>query len=112
MKNKTVAEIRELIDNMYLKEYRPQSENKGVVKNQGVISLETHDALLARNKLLSDKIKALAKRFEAQKVPKMSINGVCCDFCEQSHESGACLPTSLGLSEEKVKYMSVYTRKQ
>lgn len=41
MKNKFAAKIRELIDNMSLNEYRPQSENRDVVKKQGVLSLET-----------------------------------------------------------------------
>jgi len=47
----------------------------GVVKKQGVLTLETHDALMASNKLLSNKI-------EAQKVTKLSKNGVSCDFYE------------------------------
>jgi hypothetical protein len=110
MKNKTAAEMRELIDNMFLKEYHPQSKNMGVVKKHGVLILETHDALLESNKLLSDKIKALAKRLEAQEVAKMSINGVSYNFL--SKLSGACLSASLGLSEEHVKYMGVYTRQQ
>jgi hypothetical protein len=80
MKNKTAAEMRELIDNMFLKEYHPQSKNMGVVKKHGVLILETHDALLESNKLLSDKIEALAKRLEAQEVAKMSINGVSYNF--------------------------------
>jgi hypothetical protein len=112
MKNKTAVEIRELIDNMSLNEYHPKIENIGVLKKQRVLRLEIHDALLERNKLLSDKIDALAKRLEAQEVAKLSINGVSCDFCEQAHESGVCLPDSLGLSEEKVKYMGAHTRQQ
>jgi len=38
---------------------------------------------------------------------KLSINGVVYDFCEQAHESDACLPSSLELSKEQVKYMGV-----
>lgn len=81
--------IREFIYIMSLNEYRPQSENMGVVKKQGVLCLQTHDALLKSNKLLSDKIKALAKRLEAEEVEKLSINGVRWDFYEQARESGA-----------------------
>jgi len=62
-----------------------------VVKKQRVLSLETHDALLACNKLLSDKIEALAKRLEAQEVAKLSINSVSCDFSEQARERWNCI---------------------
>jgi len=34
------------------------------------------------------------------------------DFYEQAHESDACLPVSVGLSEEQVKYMGPFTRQQ
>jgi len=36
-------------------------------------------------------------------VAKLTINGVVYDFCEQAHESDACLRSSLVLSEEQVK---------
>jgi len=49
---------------------------------------------------------------EAQEVAKVSTNGVVYDFWEQAHESGACLPTSLGLYEDLVKHMGVYTRQE
>jgi hypothetical protein len=62
--------------------------------------LETHDVLLASRKLISAKIEALAERLKAQEVELLSVNGVSCDFCELAHESGACLPESLGLFEE------------
>jgi hypothetical protein len=62
-----------------------------VPNKHNVLSLETHDALLASNKLLSDKIETLAKKSEAE----LAINGVSYKFCEQAHECGACLPASL-----------------
>jgi len=95
---------------MSLNEYLSQSENTTIIYRQGVLCLETHDTLLASNKLLSDKTEALAKKLQVQEVSKMLINGVSCDFCVQARESCACLPTSLSLSEEKVKYKGVYTR--
>jgi len=75
----------------------------GVVRKQGVLSLETHDVLLASHKLLSDNLEAIAKKFEAQEVAKLSTNIIVCDFFEQSHKSGACLLSGLGLSDEQVK---------
>ena len=83
-----------------------------MVKKQGDLCLETHDALLASNKLLSDKIEELDKRLEVLEVANLSIYGVSCNFCEKAHESCACLPTSLGLSEEQVNYMGAYDKQQ
>lgn len=51
--------------------------------------------------VLSEKIEEIAKKLEARDVSKLSTNGVGFDFCEQAHETGACLPTILGLSEER-----------
>jgi len=56
MKKKITAQIWELVDNMSLNEYLFQSENMVVLKKQRVLSLETHDALLSRNKLLNGKV--------------------------------------------------------
>jgi len=58
--------------------------------------------------LVRDKLEVIANKLVAQEVAKLSTNRLVCDFCEQAHESHACLPASLGLSEEKVKYMGVY----
>lgn len=46
MKNKIVVEIRELIDNMSLNEYRSQGGDRNVAKKKDVMKLERHDALL------------------------------------------------------------------
>lgn len=65
--NKIGAKFREFMYNVSLNEYRPQSENMGVVKKQGVRCLQTHDALLKSNKLLSDKIKVLLRGWKQKK---------------------------------------------
>jgi len=54
----------------------------------------------------------IAKKLEAREVAKLETNRLECDFGEQSHETGACLPTSSGLSEEQVKFMGAVTRQQ
>jgi hypothetical protein len=48
---------------------------------------------------------------EAREVSHISAS-VTCDFYEQAHESEACLPASLGLSEEWIKYMGTFTKQQ
>jgi len=83
MKNKIAAEIKELIENMSLNEYRPQ------------------DALLGSHKLLSDKIEAIAKKLEEEEVARLSTNDIGHVFCEQAHETKACLLASLRLYEEQ-----------
>jgi len=55
MKNKIVAEILELIDNMSLNEYRSQGSDRNVVKKKEALKLESHDALLESQKLLGEK---------------------------------------------------------
>jgi len=49
---------------------------------------------------------------EAQEVAKLSTNGMGCNFCGQYHETEACLPTNLGLSEEQIKYIGAVDRHQ
>lgn len=53
MKIKTAREVRELIVNMSLDEYRALTDEKVSLKKKGIIDLNTHDTLLASNKLLS-----------------------------------------------------------
>jgi len=98
MKIKTVVEVQEKIDNMSLNEYRGHTEEEATPKKKGMIVLKTQDALLASNKLLSIQLETLAKRLEAREVAQLSAK-VTCDFQEKAHESGACLPASLGFSK-------------
>lgn len=98
MKIKTSKEIWKLIDNRSLNEYLSKREETSVQKKQGVLSLETHDTLLARHKLLRIQLEEITKKLEAYEVAKLSSNRVVHDFCEQAHESGVCVLASLGLS--------------
>ena len=76
-----------------------------------MIDLNTQDDLLASNKLLSVQLETRAKRLEDREVAHLSAK-TNRDIFEQSHESGACLPTSLEFSEEHVKYMGNYSRQR
>lgn len=95
MKIKTTDEVCTLIDNMYLNEYRGHTEEEATSKKKGMIDLNTQDALLASNKLLSIQLETIAKRLEARQVARLSAK-TNCEICEQAHESGACLPLLLG----------------
>jgi hypothetical protein len=76
-----------------------------------MINLNTKDALLSSNKLPRLQLETIAKKLEAREVAKISAKCTC-DLCEQSHESRACLPTNLKLSEEQVKYVRNFSRQQ
>jgi len=56
MKNKIAAEIRDLINNMSKNEYMSQDNDRNVAKRKDVLKLKNHDALLASQKLLGEKI--------------------------------------------------------
>jgi len=62
-----------------------------------MFSLYSHDALLARNKLLSIQIETILMKLEANSLAEISSKGLGCDFCEPDHASGSCRPSSLGL---------------
>jgi hypothetical protein len=111
MKIKTADEVRTLIDNMSLNEYRGHTEEEATPWKKGMIDLNTQDALLASNKLLSIQLETIAKRLEAREVAHLYAK-TNCEICEQAHENGACLPTSLGFSKEQVKYMGNNSRQQ
>jgi len=53
---------------MSLNEYRPRGNDKSVYKKQGVLHLNTLDALLAGHQRLRDKIETIAKKLEAEEV--------------------------------------------
>ena len=53
MKVKTTNEVRELIGNMSLNEYRAHTEEEATPKKKCMIDLNAQDDLLANNKLLS-----------------------------------------------------------
>lgn len=73
--------------------------------------MDRYDALLASNKLPSIQIETSLKKLEVMKA-ELSSNGFVCDLCEQAYANGTYLPTSLGLSDEQIKYMGTYVRQQ
>jgi len=64
MKIKPADDVRELIENMSLNEYRAHTKEEAAPKNKCMIDLNTEDVLLASNKLLSIQLETLAKRPE------------------------------------------------
>lgn len=58
---KTTAKLIELVDNMSLDEYWSQDRNRGVQRRKCAFELETHDAFLTSNKLLSAQLETITK---------------------------------------------------
>jgi hypothetical protein len=79
---------------MSLNEYRGHTKEEATPRKKGMIDLNTQDALLASIKLLIIQLETIVKRLEAHEVANLSAK----TNCEQAHENGACLPTSLGFS--------------
>lgn len=100
-----------MIDSLFLYEYHAHNEEEGASKKKGMIYLKTLISVLASKKLLNIQQETIAKRLEAKEASQLSAK-VTCAFSEQAHESGACIPASLGLSEEKIKYMENVFKKQ
>lgn len=65
MKIKTTDDVRELIENMSLNEYRVHTKEEAAPRKKCMIYLNTEDDILASNKLLSIQLETLAKRLEA-----------------------------------------------
>jgi len=56
---------------------------KGIVQDPScskMMELDTHEALLASNKLLSIQLETIVKRLEVRDVAQLSSNGTICDF--------------------------------
>ena len=66
MKIKTVDEVRALINDMSLNEYRGITEEEATPRKKGMIDLSTKDALHASNKLLSIQLETIAKWLAAR----------------------------------------------
>jgi len=75
-KIKTVGEVWELIDIMSLNEYRAHTYEEASPRKKGMIDLNTHDALLASNKLLSLQLQTIAKKVGS----KRSSHTVCMEY--------------------------------
>ncbi|CAJ2642480.1 unnamed protein product [Trifolium pratense] len=81
--NKNEDEVRQLVENICMNEYRSKSDRK-----RGVIAVDTNTALLAQIEILNKKLaaKSLAEANASQ------VQEVKCDFCHGPHANGMCSP--------------------
>jgi len=64
IKSKTPAEAKALIENMDSNDYEVRNERTQVQK-KWMLELQTHDALLAQNKVMTQHMKALRKKLSS-----------------------------------------------
>jgi len=79
IKIKIAWEVRELIDNIYLSEYHPHTDDEASSKKKGMIDLNTHDALPASNKILSIEIETISNTLEAKTLAQIPSKVSGCD---------------------------------
>jgi len=72
-KIKTTDEVREMIENMSLNEYRAHTKEGSAPKKKGMLDLNTKDALLASKKLLNIQLETMAKRLASKKLLNIQL---------------------------------------
>jgi GGDEF domain-containing protein len=85
IKNKTHEEIKELIKQMFQNEYNTNNDRE--TKQAGMLEVDKETAYKVEIELL--------KRMLAEKESKVAkVNKVqeVCDFCQQDHPNGHCIP--------------------
>ncbi|XP_014503073.1 uncharacterized protein LOC106763389 [Vigna radiata var. radiata] len=104
---KTPEEARELIENMAANDNESQNERG---QQRGVLQLQSHDAILAQNKLMTQQLEILMNKVsqlkEHQNVSHAQHQG--CALCGEEHISGQCVKQ--GITQEGVNYMGNQNR--
>ena len=104
LNTKTADEAQELIETMASNEYQMPSDRS--TARRGVMELETQDAILAQNKLISQQLETLTKRLQAVQLGAVHSQPLKCDFCGGEHENGQCEASFMGVNaQEHVNYM-------
>ncbi|XP_014503197.1 uncharacterized protein LOC106763531 [Vigna radiata var. radiata] len=104
---KTLEEARELIENMAANDNESQNERG---QQRGVLQLQSHDAITAQNKLMTQQLEILMNKVsqlqEHQNVSHAQHQG--CALCGGEHISGQCVKQ--GITQEDVNYMGNQNR--
>lgn len=107
---KTSEEAREIVEAMASNDYLA-SHDRGGTSKKGLFDLDSHDAGLAQQKIITQQLDELKKGMEALKLNSVqhqaaqvnSVKGMKCDFCEGPHPNGACeLPLEI---QEQVNFV-------
>lgn len=94
-------QIKDLIENMFLNEYRSKREKSAKIETvgtpKGMLAIDTHTSLLAQIELLNKKL----ARSSLSKANMSQVQTLQCDFFGKGHENGRF---SLKGSSEEAKF--------
>ncbi|XP_027927803.1 uncharacterized protein LOC114184687 [Vigna unguiculata] len=108
IKWKTPEEAYELIENMAANDNEAYTERTHSQK-KGILELQSQDALLAQNKIMTQQLETLMKKLsqlpqELQNASVAQLQQVqSCELCGGNHTNGQCAMSST--SQEEVSYM-------
>ncbi|XP_027905680.1 uncharacterized protein LOC114165219 [Vigna unguiculata] len=114
IKWKTPTEARELIENMASNDNEVHNE-RAQSQQKGVLQLQSHDALLAQNKIMTQQLEALMKKLSqlpqdlrnvSQAQHQQQLQN--CELCGGDHTNGQCAMQNT--SQEEVNYMGNTSR--
>ncbi|XP_052723795.1 uncharacterized protein LOC108322652 [Vigna angularis] len=102
---KTPDEAHEIIENMASSDNDVQSE-RGQNQKKGMFELQSQDALLAQNKIMTQQLESLMKKVSQLQIQNVSqaqhtVQG--CELCGGEHQNGQCAIQSN--AKEEVNYM-------
>lgn len=97
MNTKIAEEARVLVETMASNENQVEHErggSSGLMSSQqkrGIVALDTQDALLAQNKIITQQLENLTKQMNSMKVNSIQAQPwkqvLQCDFCQGDHEN-------------------------
>ena len=110
IKWKTPEESHEMIENMASNDNEMQNERATSQKKGGMLELQSQDAILAQNKIMTQQLESIMKKLsqlpkELQNVSQaqhqQTMQG--CELCGGDHSNGQCVMKTN--SQEEVNYM-------
>jgi hypothetical protein len=106
--SKTAEEAKVIIERMARNDHQGQHDRSPSQRKPGVLELNTNDAILAQNKLLSQQVELLTQQMAKLPQQIKEIQGfqvqhqvACCELCQGDHPTGFCPPP-----QEEVSYVN------
>src|SRR4051812_20193736 len=98
--SKTATEVIAIIDRMALNDHQGKHNRSALQRKPGVLELNTNDAILAQNKLLTQQVELLTQQMlklpqqlkEMHEIPTKNQQVMCCELCRGDHQTGFCPP--------------------
>jgi hypothetical protein len=105
--SKNAEEAKVIIDRMALNDRQSQHDRSPSQRKPRVLELNTNDAILAQNKLLSQQVELLTQQMSKlpQQLKEIQVSQdrhqvACCELCQGDHPTGYCPPL------EEVSYVN------